>query len=163
MNPSVSPLPEDVRSGICDSLQALLIDLITINLLAHEAHVNTAGSQFVQVHALFGDLYTAAEGQLDPLAERISLLGGTARMSNVALLKSAAKPRLPQKLPETDDGLSLCSFLFALVQKFGATIGPFTIELGSKDPSTQNLLIGVWDAVAVPGWKIGKMAQSSVK
>ena len=163
MNPAVSPLPENIRAEICASLQLILIDLVTISLVAHEAHVSADGPQFVQVHALFSDLYTAAEGKVDPVAEYISLLGGAAKISNVALIKSSMRPRLPQGLPASTDGLALCAAMFALVQKFGALIEPLLIEMGTKDLVAQNMLIDVWSSVAVPGWKIGKMLQGGVK
>lgn len=163
MNPSVSSAPEEVRAAVCASLQSILTDLITIKLVAHEAHVNVDGPEFVQVHSLFSDLYTAAEGKVDPVSEYISLLGGTPRMTSAALMKASLKSRIPTNLPATTDGLALCSTLFAVVQKFGALIEPLIVELGSKDLVAQNLLIDVWSCISVPGWKIGKMIQSAVK
>ena len=163
MNQSVSSAPENVRAEVCAALQLILIDLVTISLVAHDAHVNVSGPQFVQAHALFSDLYTAAESKVDPVAEYISLLGGEARLSNVALVKSSMKPRLPQGLPASSDGLALCAAMFALVQKFGALIEPLIAELGSKDLVAQNDMIDVWKCISVPGWKIGKMLQGGVK
>jgi len=59
-------------------LNQLLADYANLISMTLEAHWNVRGSQFFTLHKLFEQLYEDLNGELDTLAERISILGGFA-------------------------------------------------------------------------------------
>jgi starvation-inducible DNA-binding protein len=82
-------LPSDTRSKVCERLNERLRDSIKLGLCAKQAHWNVKGENFIALHKLFDEVYAAAEGFLDEIAERITALGGLADGSVQALHKSS--------------------------------------------------------------------------
>ncbi len=148
---TVSSLSDEVRLQVATKLQSILIDLIALSLVAQRAHWNTRGSDFLQTHQLFGELYGAANDQVDPLAEYISLLGVDVQGDHVEVVKSASIQRV-----QGGDGLALCAALFASAKAFVAKVDTVARELGDLDLGAQQLVIDVSLAVGKPAWKIGK-------
>lgn len=63
------------KQQLAQALAVLLSDTVTFKFLAHGYHWNVRGVDFIQFHDKFGEIYTEAEGALDPLAENIRKLG----------------------------------------------------------------------------------------
>lgn len=59
---------------LVESLKRLLADMFAFRLKAQYYHWNVEGSDFKQYHDLFGDIYTAADGHVDTVAEHIRAL-----------------------------------------------------------------------------------------
>lgn len=57
-----------------DLLHQLLYSMTEFRFQAQVAHWNVEGKDFSQLHSFFGDLYTALDGSLDEIAERIRTL-----------------------------------------------------------------------------------------
>ena len=62
---------------IIDHLNAELATAFVLALNAKRYHWTVTGPHFRDYHLRFEDLYTAADGTVDELAERIRMLGGT--------------------------------------------------------------------------------------
>lgn len=93
MNPTRNDLAEDVRRGAVELLNATLATATDLGLSAKQAHWNVKGRHFFQLHALFDQVYGAAVGWIDDLAERAVQLGGIAdgTLAGVAV-RSALAP-----------------------------------------------------------------------
>ncbi len=64
-------------TSVIDHLNAELASAIVLALNAKRYHWTVTGPHFRDYHLRFEELYTAADGTVDELAERIRMLGGT--------------------------------------------------------------------------------------
>lgn len=71
-------LPTKTRQRVVKLLNARLADAIDLSLQAKQAHWNVKGPNFIALHELFDKVAEHAEQHVDELAERITILGGTA-------------------------------------------------------------------------------------
>ena len=78
MHRSRISLADNVRAASAKILQQRLSEAIDLKLQAKQAHWNVKGPDFIQLHELFDQTATLAEGYVDLIAERITTLGGTA-------------------------------------------------------------------------------------
>lgn len=77
-----APMPEnelpDEAEPVLDApswLKVLLADLVTLKFRAHGFHWNVSGPNFAPFHELFGEIYEMVEGEIDPVAEHLRMLG----------------------------------------------------------------------------------------
>lgn len=63
---------------LIELMKRLLADTFAFRLKAQYYHWNVEGPDFPQYHGLFGDLYTAADSDIDTIAEHIRALGAYA-------------------------------------------------------------------------------------
>lgn len=78
INPTKNDLPAERRDAAIKLLNALLANLIDLQLQAKQAHWNVKGPNFIALHELFDSVAEEAEGFVDTVAERIAALGGRA-------------------------------------------------------------------------------------
>lgn len=69
-------LDEPVRLEMCEKLNQLLADTITIRDLYKKSHWQASGPTFYQLHLLYDKHYGEQAELVDTLAERIQILGG---------------------------------------------------------------------------------------
>ncbi|HEX2297396.1 MAG TPA: ferritin-like domain-containing protein, partial [Pseudonocardiaceae bacterium] len=69
-SPITSPLPEADRTSTGAVLQATLVDLIDLSLIAKQAHWNVVGSNFRSAHLQLDELVATARQYVDEVAER---------------------------------------------------------------------------------------------
>ena len=86
-------LSQATRTKVTVILNQLLADLTDLYSQTKQAHWNVRGSLFFQLHKLFDELAGSVEGHIDPLAERITTLGGIA---NGTVRQAAARSSLPE-------------------------------------------------------------------
>lgn len=65
-----------MNPSVIDHLNAELATAFVLALNAKRYHWTVSGPHFRDYHLRFEDLYTAADGTVDELAERIRMLGG---------------------------------------------------------------------------------------
>lgn len=78
LNPTRNSLPEKRREAVIGILLTQLANLIDLHLQTRDAHWNVRGAHFISLHKLFEELGDSVEDEIDPLAERITALGGRA-------------------------------------------------------------------------------------
>lgn len=83
------------------SLRRLLADAISLYLRAHGFHWNVIGSDFSEYHTLFQSIYSDIYESVDPIAENIRKLDGTApfRLPELMALRSLVDTPLESALP----------------------------------------------------------------
>ena len=86
-------LPEDVKRRVVEILQRRLADATDLQSQAKFAHWNVKGVNFYQLHLLFDKVQQTIFDQIDPIAERITQLGGVA---NGTVRQSVCMSRLPE-------------------------------------------------------------------
>lgn len=86
------------------SLHISLANTFVMYFKAHSYHWNVEGKDFAQYHGFLGDLYEELHGAVDPLSERIRVLGQYSPHSLKDLLESSTidedtdKPATPEEM-----------------------------------------------------------------
>jgi len=134
-------LSTEARSQMVELLNQLLADYANLISMTLEAHWNVRGSQFFTLHKLFEQLYEDLNGELDTLAERISILGGFAKGSLRRLAEASSLEELPEH-PEGD-----YAYLDLLIDRYGEVARAFSSGIRhadeAGDENTTDLLTGV--------------------
>jgi starvation-inducible DNA-binding protein len=73
--PIPSTLDDQARTTTANALQATLVDLIDLSLVAKQAHWNLIGRQFHDVHLHLDELVDTSRKYSDEVAERMSAIG----------------------------------------------------------------------------------------
>jgi starvation-inducible DNA-binding protein len=78
LHPTKNDLDENIRVDMVRLNNETLATGIHLALQAKQAHWNVKGPSFLQLHELFDQIHTEAQGWIDNLAERAVQLGGIA-------------------------------------------------------------------------------------
>ncbi len=74
-SPIKSPLSEADKEITGNALQATLVDLVDLSLIAKQAHWNVVGSNFRSAHLQLDELVATARQYVDEVAERANAIG----------------------------------------------------------------------------------------
>ena len=96
-------LPDDVKRRVVEVLQRRLAEATDLQSQAKFAHWNVKGENFYQLHLLFDKVQETVLKQIDPIAERITQLGGVA---NGTVRQAACLSRIPEYPVETVAGMA---------------------------------------------------------
>ena len=139
-SPITSSLSDADRDITGKALQATLVDLIDLHLVAKQAHWNVVGRFFRDVHLQLDELVTAARDFADNVAERTAALGVSpdCRARTVAdgsgLGSFESGWRQDEQVVE-----AITANLGEIVRRLRARID----ELDKTDLVSQDLLIGI--------------------
>lgn len=134
-------LPAATREKVAGILNQVLADLSDLYSQTKQAHWNVRGPKFWMFHKLFDELAGKVEEAVDPLAERITALGGIAKGT---VRMAAANSKLPEFPLEQQNE---ASFLNALIERYAIAANDVrkaidqADELGDKGSS--DLLTGI--------------------
>ena len=95
-------LPEDVKRQVVEILQRRLAEATDLQSQAKFAHWNVKGINFYQLHLLFDSVQDTILKQIDPIAERITQLGGVA---NGTVRQAVCLSRIPEYPVDTVAGM----------------------------------------------------------
>lgn len=131
----------EIRTEIADQLTPLLADLIDLHSQTKQAHWNVRGPAFITQHELYDKLADSTFALIDPLAERITTLGATARGT---VRDSAGGSRL-KEFPT--DGANGVAYTEALIERFAFVANHIreSIDIVAEcgDAVTADLLTGM--------------------
>ncbi len=141
MYKSPSPLSEDVRRRIADTLNARLADGLDLHSQIKVAHWNIKGPQFASLHPLFETFAVSLAAHNDSIAERAVTLGGRAYGTARHVAKASSLPEYPQ---ETTRDLEHVRLLAERIERYleGARASRSVGE-EVKDTDTVDLLTGI--------------------
>ena len=97
---TLNNLPQKTRAEVVALLNSVLADLIDLHSQTKHAHWNVTGPHFYSLHKLFDELAALVEAHIDPLAERITALGGMAH----GTVRQAAKNSGLDEFPSAPTG-----------------------------------------------------------
>lgn len=133
-------LTAETRTRVIGELNLLLADLIDLHSQTKQAHWNVRGANFITWHELFDKLAESTLGLVDPLAERITTLGGVARGT---VRDSAGVSRL-KEFPT--DGPNDFAYVEALIERQAAVANAFRAAIEAVeeagDVASADLLTG---------------------
>ena len=119
MHRTKNDLAAENREKLIEILNARLADATDLKSQAKQAHWNVKGIHFFQLHELFDQVATAAEGYTDLIAERATALGGTA----LGTIRVAAQRSSLGEYPlEITDGESHVDALSSALADFGKLV-----------------------------------------
>lgn len=138
--PITSTLAPEQQKVAGAALQATVVDLIDLSLIAKQAHWNVIGQNFRSVHLGLDELVEAARGFTDDAAERATAIGVSpdGRAGTVAK-DSGAKGFGEGWTKDTEVIASVVGNLAAVIERLRERVS----ETESADPVTQDLLIAI--------------------
>ena len=93
-------LDAETRRQICENLNQVLADTITLTQMYKKHHWQVSGHTFYQLHLLFDKHYNEQAELADTIAERIQLLGGVATGMPAAVAKLSKIENPPDGVEE---------------------------------------------------------------
>ncbi len=119
MHKTKNDLPKGTREKIIDTLNARLADASDLKSQAKQAHWNVKGMSFIALHELFDQVATEVEAFTDTIAERVTVLGGTA----LGTVRVAASNSTLSEYPlEITDGADHVDALSSALADFGKKV-----------------------------------------
>ena len=110
-------LSADVRKKMCDSLNQVLADTITLAQMYKKHHWQVSGPTFYQLHLVFDKHYEEQATLVDSIAERIQLLGGVATGMPAAVAKLSKIENPPDGVEEVPVQISRLLEAHELINK----------------------------------------------
>lgn len=139
-SPITSPLADAEREATGAVLQATVVDLIDLSLVAKQAHWNVIGQNFRSAHLQLDELVSAARTFTDDVAERANAIGISPNGKAKTVVASSGVPDYP------DNWQSVESTVAAVVDILGEVIKRLRKRIEETDKTdlvTQDLLIEI--------------------
>ena len=134
------PLADAERNLIGGALQATLVDLLDLSLVAKQAHWNLVGRQFRDVHLHLDELVSTARQYADEVAERAAALGCTPDGRAATVAAKSSVPEFPAGWVEDRDVIRR---IYEAVDTVVRRIRPRIDEADKADPVTQDLFLEI--------------------
>lgn len=135
---TVNTLDDMAREATANLLQAALVDLIDLSLVAKQAHWNVTGPHFKVVHEHLDELVDLTRRYADEVAERAAAVGAPLDGSAGTVASSSA-------IPAAASGWQLDRDVVASIAEAVATVArrlrEYIDAAGKADPVTQDLII----------------------
>ncbi|MDU0292872.1 DNA starvation/stationary phase protection protein [Saccharothrix longispora] len=139
-SPITSTLSDADKAAVGNVLQATLVDLIDLSLVAKQAHWNVVGKNFRSVHLQLDELVTTARTYTDEVAERAAALGISPNGKARTVAEGSGVPEFPDSwLKEADVVAAVVTLLAKLIERLRSRID----EVDKPDLVTQDLLIEI--------------------
>lgn len=136
---------------VLTDLQATLVELIDLSLVAKQAHWNVVGPNFRSVHLELDEIVDTARLSTDRVAERIATLGAVPDGRSSAVARDSGLRPFPDGQVTTRD----------VVERVGTTIDAITARLRERiarsadpDPVSQDILIEAGDQLEKHAWML---------
>jgi starvation-inducible DNA-binding protein len=128
-------LSEGTRKKVVAILNQMLADITDLYTQTKQAHWNVRGQYFYSLHLLFDRLAESVDEHIDPLAERITSIGGVAMgTARMASANSTLKEFPTEKAEDLHYVAALVERYAQCAKAVRKAIGD-TDDLGDKDSS----------------------------
>jgi starvation-inducible DNA-binding protein len=102
MYPNRVALSDEIKKQVVEVMQQRLAEATDMYSQAKFAHWNVKGDNFYQLHLVFDHVAKVIGKQIDPIAERLTQLGGVA---NGTIRQAAITSKIPEYPVETINGM----------------------------------------------------------
>jgi len=148
-SPIKSPLSAADKEITGNALQATLVDLVDLSLIAKQAHWNVVGANFRSVHLQLDELVTTARQYADEVAERANAIGVSPNGKAKTVVASSGIPEYPDNWQSVESTIAaVVDILAALIERLRARID----ETDKSDLVTQDLLIALAQELEKAHW-----------
>lgn len=151
MKPNLG-LNDNARKTSVDALAGVLADTYTLYLKTQNFHWNVTGSDFGQLHELFGTQYQELAGAIDEIAERIRALGHFAPGGYAAFGKLTGIKDAPVNPPTAKEMIRLLAADHEAIARRAREAEGITDEVGDKESA--DLLIGRLQVHGKTAWML---------
>jgi starvation-inducible DNA-binding protein len=148
-SPIKSPLTDADKEITGNALQATLVDLVDLSLIAKQAHWNVVGRNFREAHLHLDELVDLARGYTDDVAERAATLGVSPDGRAATVAKTSGLPTFDEGWRSVDD---VTATVVALLETIIARFRERIEATDEPDPVTQDLLIGMTAKLEEAHW-----------
>lgn len=139
-SPITSPLGDAERDATGAVLQATLVDLVDLSLIAKQAHWNVVGQNFRSAHLQLDELVSAARQYVDEVAERANAIGISPNGKAKTVVESSGIPEYPDNWQSAENTVTaIVDILGEVIKRLRDRID----ETEKTDPVTQDLLIAI--------------------
>lgn len=139
-SPITSPLGNTEREATGAVLQATLVDLVDLSLIAKQAHWNVVGPNFRSAHLQLDELVSAARQFTDDVAERANAIGISPNGKAKTVVESSGIPNYPDNWRSVEATVaSIVTILGEFIKRLRKRID----ETDKSDLVTQDLLIEI--------------------
>ncbi|MFI6030638.1 Dps family protein [Amycolatopsis magusensis] len=147
--PIKSPLSESDKGVTGNVLQATLVDLVDLSLIAKQAHWNVVGKNFRSVHLQLDELVDTARTYTDSVAERANAIGISPNGKAKTVVASSGLPDYPENWQSDEKTVAaIVDILAELIQRLRKRID----ETDKSDLVTQDLLIEITNKLEEAHW-----------
>ena len=147
--PITSPLSEARQGSHGRVLQATLVDLIDLSLIAKQAHWNVVGKNFRSVHLQLDELVATARTYTDQVAERANAIGVSPNGKAKTVVESSGLADFPDGWQSDEATVAaIVDTLAELIQRLRKRID----ETDKSDLVTQDLLIEITAKLEEAHW-----------
>ncbi|SFP66404.1 starvation-inducible DNA-binding protein [Amycolatopsis arida] len=147
--PISSPLTESDKQTTGNVLQATLVELVDLSLIAKQAHWNVVGKNFRSVHLQLDELVSVARTYTDEVAERASAIGLPADGKVRTVAEGSGLPEYPSGWRSDEATIAtIVDLLAELIQRLRKRID----ETDKSDLVTQDLLIELTSKLEEAHW-----------
>ncbi|GAA1942843.1 DNA starvation/stationary phase protection protein [Amycolatopsis minnesotensis] len=148
-SPIKSPLSESDKEITGNALQATLVDLVDLSLIAKQAHWNVVGANFRSAHLQLDELVATARQYTDEVAERANAIGVSPNGKAKTVVESSGVPEYPANWQSVESTVAaIVDILAALIERLRARID----ETDKSDLVTQDLLIEITQELEKAHW-----------
>lgn len=159
MKPNLGISAKNLDS-VNEVLNKVLADGNVLYIKLRKFHWNLSGDNFMELHLLFEDQYTAVAEAIDEVAERISTLGGVAIGTTSEFAKMSQLKENPGKLPSNQEMLKeLVADHESIVKSLRKNLD--TVEEKFGDAGTSDFLNGLMQQHEKMAWKLRKYFKES--
>ncbi len=158
LHPTKIDIADNTRAAMVELLNARLSDAVDLATQMKQAHWNVKGPSFIALHELFDAIHVAVQGHVDNLAERITVMGGTARGTAAVAAADSGLPAYPLEITSGADHVEAVSVALAT---FGTGIRAAIAEAGDAgDADTEDLFVEVSRDIDKNLWLVEAHAQA---
>jgi starvation-inducible DNA-binding protein len=148
-SPIKSPLSEADKEITGNALQATLVDLVDLSLIAKQAHWNVVGANFRSAHLQLDELVNTARQYVDEVAERANAIGVSPNGKAKTVVESSGVPEYPDNWQSVESTVAaIVDILATLIERLRRRID----ETDKSDLVTQDLLIEITRALEEAHW-----------
>jgi starvation-inducible DNA-binding protein len=148
-SPIKSPLSASDKEVTGNVLQATVVDLIDLSLIAKQAHWNVVGANFRSVHLQLDELVATTRKYVDEAAERANAIGISPTGKAKTVVESSALPEYPDNWQSVEATISaIVDILAKEIQRLRKRID----ETDKSDLVTQDLLIELTEELEKAHW-----------
>lgn len=143
-------IDEKSRHNSAEALQKVLANQHLLYQKLRNYHWNAKGKNFIAIHRFLEECYTALSEDIDTIAERIQILGFSAKGNFSDYLKASEIKEAPEKLPKCDAMLiEVLSDIEHLIRLIRSTAD---ICKDNKDNAGEGILVGIIEKLEKQAW-----------
>jgi starvation-inducible DNA-binding protein len=136
---------------VVDDLQATLVELLDLTLIAKQAHWNVVGQNFRSVHLELDEIVDTSRLAADQVAERIATIGAVPDGRATTVAKESELPTFPDGRIATTDVIERVA---TTIDTMAGRLRQRIERLAEPDAISQDIIIGVGDQLEKHAWML---------